>query len=740
MKTHLGSIALALTLPFLPNFGLTNTSEALAQDIFRTVKTDPHPLHAVDFLNRRLGEWLIGVYAPDYVPSFPKQDYGSYTGDHEFKALITFGDSLTDQGNHSRSTLFLAGGYHNQLFNEILSLTYTGKHQVPSNFGGTDYGDSGAPLKNRGGPFIGKQIDEYLNRNGGQARPDNLYLLTAGSMDINRVIPQVIINAALGHFDFTAPDYTFDDAPRLEAQYVDKLRKAGATYVLVGNLPDPSITPYSPMIPVEMISDLLHAFHLPDLGIVTFMGKYVDDYIRNPANQIPSSGREHIRLNGQKSLHHLLWFLPKHLTDSLYDFLGQVQSIPVRQFNHTLEKELEMIGGEVVFFDFSHLVDEVIADPKRYGFDETLVPTCDLGFSARYCEYGSSHYHQDKTYLFGDWFHPSPQMHALIASYIISIFDAPLYVNSVADQILNIDKIREDFLENQLFTVSHTSTPGWKIFAGYGGLLEKKTYHTYHLSPQHTYTHTLNIGAYTPVNDHFLWGLLFTGALGNAKPFQNYRFGYRVLSADLFTFWRNDQGFWAKGDVALSYLWAQNAVRSIQLGNAVRQEKTHSLQTSHYSVHALAGYNWIKKPTYTTGPEVKLTARRISLQDSCEKNNTSTSMRFKKFHYQDFKVGIGWYIATESLTLADTPVKLLGSVYLDHHLGKDKFTIKGGLKSTQTSFYREIKLPEHTLAANFNADFQLNKLATLNTYLSAEGSDNHDRSWGLGISYQHKLP
>ena len=56
------------------------------------------------------------------------------------------------------------------------------------------------------------------------------------------------------------------------------------------------------------------------------------------------------------------------------------------------------------------------------------------------------------------------------------------------------------------------------------------------------------------------------------------------------------------------------------------------------------------------------------------------------------------------------------------------------------SFYREIKLPEHTLAANFNADFQLNKLATLNTYLSAEGSDNHDRSWGLGISYQHKLP
>ena len=309
MKTHLRPVALALALSFLPSFALANPSKTVTQDSLNVIKANPNPLNAVDFFNRRLSEWMIGVYAPDYVPPFPKQDYDRYTGDHEFKALITFGDSLTDQGNHSRSTLFLAGGYYNQLFNDILSLNYTGKHQVPSNFGGTDYGDSGAPLKNHGGPFIGQQIDEYLNKNGGQADPNSLYLLTAGSMDINSGMHQIIINAVLGHFDFTALKYTIDDAPHLEAQYIDKLRKAGAKYVLVDNLPDPSVTPYSSMIPAEVVADLLHGLHLPDLGIVTFLGKYVDDFIRNPENQIPGNGREHIRLNGQKILYLHLLFL-----------------------------------------------------------------------------------------------------------------------------------------------------------------------------------------------------------------------------------------------------------------------------------------------------------------------------------------------------------------------------------------------------------------------------------------------
>ena len=172
-----------------------------------------------------------------------------------FTSLYSFGDSLSDSGSSPSSVMsiynflgscdpyhpcppYYAGRYSNgpvaveHLANSILPGGAT-----PANFfnfavaGSTtglgNYGDGGTATHTGvyGLPGMYQQVGSYLTSSGGTADPNALYFVWGG-----------------------ANDFLTLDSPILAAQnianYVGALATAGATHILVPNLPDLSLTPF----------------------------------------------------------------------------------------------------------------------------------------------------------------------------------------------------------------------------------------------------------------------------------------------------------------------------------------------------------------------------------------------------------------------------------------------------------------------------------------------------------------
>ncbi|MCV2509641.1 MAG: SGNH/GDSL hydrolase family protein, partial [Neisseriaceae bacterium] len=145
----------------------------------------------------------------------------------------------------------------------------------------------------------------------------------------------------------------------------------------------------------------------------------------------------------------LYWMLPRPLIAFMYDAITYLQDKTVGQYNYSLNQALSNVDGNIVYFDFDALLNEVAYNYKDYGIDTVLVPTCTLGYSSRFCDRGSPEYHSEIS-LFSDWFHPSPELHLMMAQTMQAIFNAPVYASSIARQADSINLSREFFINNQL--------------------------------------------------------------------------------------------------------------------------------------------------------------------------------------------------------------------------------------------------------------------------------------------------
>ena len=173
----------------------------------------------------------------------------------QFTGVFVFGDSLSDAGyfrpflaalGTPAATAAGLGRFTTNpgpVWSELIVQNYGGR-ATPSNAGGTIYAQGGARVQ--GTPssqppgFAERtsitQISEYLASSGGAADPRALYSVWFGANDIfqnfagiagGTVNPTTVINTAAG----------------TEIAQVQRLRAAGARYIMVFNLPDLGSTP-----------------------------------------------------------------------------------------------------------------------------------------------------------------------------------------------------------------------------------------------------------------------------------------------------------------------------------------------------------------------------------------------------------------------------------------------------------------------------------------------------------------
>ena len=384
----------------------------------------------------------------------------------------------------------------------------------------------------------------------------------------------------------------------------------------------------------------------------------------------------------------------------------------------------------------------MLADYHRYGFDEILVPMCDLGFSSHYCDSDSPHYHNDKVYFFGDWIHPSPATHFLLYQYTRSIFDAPLYVSSLSDHYSDVMTAKNNFLDGQMANFQKNDAlplNEWRWLGGYSGLVNSNRYQVQQLKGKTNLINTLNVGAYRLMNPNLTIGLLLSGSLGTRKPYNNYRFQFASLSADLFSHWTNNRGYWVNTNLSLGLMHFDHIERSIPLMKMTRIEKTASTKAIGFGIHSKAGYNWLSTNNLVAGPQIALNMQKVMVKNMKEDGNRSTAMHFYNHHKNDFSASIGGYLQTKNYHIGYTKTKLSAEILYSHAISSKSTKVRGAINSTLTSFTRESIHPKQWISAQLNGNFSIKPKASIISQFNFKIDDHHNNQFGCSIAYQQKL-
>ncbi len=102
-------------------------------------------------------------------------------------------------------------------------------------------------------------------------------------------------------------------------------------------------------------------------------------------------------------------------------------------FNQLLGLSLAASGVPVIQLDSFALLNEIVADPARYGFANATLPACGTTPSLLCTEASFVAAGADQSFVFADGVHPSTAGHAVLAAYAASILAAPAQISQLAE-------------------------------------------------------------------------------------------------------------------------------------------------------------------------------------------------------------------------------------------------------------------------------------------------------------------
>ena len=659
---------------------------------------------------------LILGNVKDYQLSFQRAPEISQRQGYGFSNLVILGDSMSDQGSGGkRSSLYIAGGQRNPLYTDYLSRAMSGKPSLPVKVGGKNYAITGATLtpieKYRSSATL--QYTQLLTDEHGQLDHKALYILWIGNMDIYLQRLNQLSRVFLGQYNIEAPQFTLTNTPYATANLAEMMVNTGARYIIVPNLP------YLDLMPLNLLflnpATVSIASGLSVLGplILKNTSQRLDQYLRNPANLISTGDDHFVRTNQIRALHHqLYWFLPYEWPASIYNYISDVEEKLVSQYNRSLAISLAKIpGNHIIYFDYAALIKELANHPEKYGLDNSLVPTCDLSYSSRWCDADSPHFHKGH-YLFSDGAHPSAQLHLIIAQSMISIVNAPVYVSSIARQADTInDTIRTSLSNNQRTSMNSSSLAHPSLLLTYAGAF---SHSAVPVAQRHTFTSFLNIGTYYQLGAHWMIGSVVSLGFGHFKPHTQftYQFNHQNLSA--FLHYRFAEANFLDLYASIGRLKTSDIKRYVPIYTTWLSYKG-ATQAYSRSIMAQVSFSTGKNTAYRTGPLFRIGWDNFKVNGYSEKGPNFLAMTYDNFHYRKKYVELGWYYHTSQQNILNKSVVANIEVAVNRRLGKNKFSIPSKLQSSPVVFNREI---QDSAQSEFKIDLRATTVLSHHSHLS----------------------
>ena len=568
-----------------------------------------------------------------------------------FDNMVTFGDSLSDDGNLSLALQLpqIVRFTTNPGQTGVEDIAdYLGTPMTPALAGGTDFAFGGAGLVNNSPgtpsvvPTLPTQLGMYLQATGGNADPNALYAVWGGANDIfyNAYV------ASLGGLTPAQVQANLQTAAATELGMIDQLGKAGAHYVMVFNLPNIGLTPDA------TAQGATAAAQLTGLTLT---------------------------------------------------------------FNNTLNAGLAKAGVNIIPVNTYAMLNEIIADPGRYGFTNVTDPACtgsSFGCLPAGTPGATSTYQPgtDKTYLFADGVHPTTTAHAELAQYAESIIAAPGEMSLLGEAPLQIDQSLNRSITNQA-TNSLAGTPGngLRLWASYDYAHQRLDAQVN--SPKSSNDiNTLNIGADIHPSDAMTAGLAFTAGqqkddfAGNAGGFK-----LQDLLATGYVMWGWDQAYFGAIG-SFGHLGYSGIHRNIPIGPTVRYE-SGSTSGSHTAL-ALTGGWWIHFGDWRTGPYADLSWQHAHVNGYSEYGSDATAMTFGEQDRHALIGTLGWQLTGDLQTAGGTMLHPFARVAWNHDNDADPRDVSTGLVTMAGTFALPGFAPDKNwgsagigLAADFTHNF-----------------------------------
>ncbi|EYU15902.1 autotransporter domain-containing esterase [Photorhabdus aegyptia] len=588
-----------------------------------------------------------------FTPGMLALSISAISNAHTYDHLYVFGDSLSDSGNGGRYT---TDGTTSELYNDLIA-QHLGTKLTNSNSGGTNYAVGGSTAV----PDVNKdnntqnQVDNYLASHGNRADPNGMYIHWIGGNDIQAALKD--LGKAQGMIDKSAKAAAFQ---------VHTLLNTGAGLVIVPTVPDVGVTPKlmetiifeglkSKATPsqLEAAMDKVHAA----------VNKYptIDAGTRFQVIQgvFKNIGLEASGGDAKKA---------EEITQQLfgaYEKMSRSASELVESYNRLEDMELSHNNGNIVRVDVNALLHEVIDNPLRYGFSNTLGYACARGVEAKSCHSTVPGFNASQLFLFADNFHPTPAAQRMIGQYTISILNAPHQVMSLTNTNNVPVKGALSSLDNRLQQLRSVGNEQGKIgvFGGYSG----------------NHNSTLTLGSDYQLTDNILLGGMIS-RYQDKRSVNNFRADGRGYVFTTYGLWRYYDKGWVSGDLHYLDMKYEDITRSIVLNQWLRKE--HASTTGHqWGGRITAGWDIPLTSTVMTSPIIQYAWDKSYVKGYRESGNSSTAMNFGNQRY-DSQVGtLGWRLDTNF-----SRFNPYAEVRFNHQFGDKHYQISSAINSTQTSF------------------------------------------------------
>ena len=599
-----------------------------------------------------------------------------------FDNVVVFGDSLSDDGNLSLALQLP------QIVRFTTNPGQTGIEDVASYFGigmtpalagGSNFAFGGAGILNNSPgtpsvvPTLPTQLGMYLQATGNRADPNALYSVWGGANDVFYVatsaaagataqqliqqtiaaqVQQAIANSVIPNDPAAIAAFTAQITPIVTQQVVAQVTAAAGVSTLMDQ---------------AQVTATLQQAAATELGMIKQLGDAGARYVM--VSNLPNIG-----------------LTPSGLAQGPAA-AAQLTGLSII-YNNALNTGLANAGVNIIPVNTFAVLNEIVADPSRYGFTNVTQPAC-TGSSFGCVPAGTpgaqSTYQPgtENTYLFADGVHPTTAAHAMLAQYAESIILAPGEMSLLGEAPLQINQnLNRSVLDQATTSLATPPGSGLRLWANYN--YSRQRLDAQVNSPKSSNdVNTLSVGADIHPSDAMTAGIAFTAGqqkddfAGNAGGFK-----LQDLLATGYVMWGWQQAYFGAIG-SFGHLGYSNIHRNIPIGPTVRYEDG-STSGSHLAF-ALTGGWWLDFGNWKTGPYADLTWQHIEVNAYNENNDDSTAMIFGKQKRHSMIGTLGWQL-TANLQAGSALLHPYARVAWNHDNDADAREVSAGLVSMPGTF------------------------------------------------------
>lgn len=304
-------------------------------------------------------------------------------------------------------------------------------------------------------------------------------------------------------------------------------------------------------------------------------------------------------------------------------------------YNQLLFTNIAATGTSVVSLDAFGLLNEVKADPTRYGFTNATHTACGATPSLLCTSASLVAPDTDQTYVFADGVHPTSAGHRLIADFAQATLSAPTYIGQLAETpVRNQSALATRLWRNADQGLSTTQTGDLNAWASVSGGRTEPNGHD--SSPL-----TVTVGGDRRMSENTLVGASLS--FSDSRPDWGDAGGYKLqdLSLSMYGGYR-DGALSITGSLSVATLDIDTR-RRVALGAATREHRG-SVEGSRFGIGAQLAYA-LQHGAVHHGPVVSVLHQVVTVpgfDETATDGSTSSSLSFRTQKRNSTLFSGGW--------------------------------------------------------------------------------------------------